>query len=115
MTTRLYHKDIYLPKLNIENKNFEPSYTFHAMQAAETDRYGIIELPAEMNLSEVEIFEIEVDEFGNLIKVVFRMPYNFQFDLCVAMLVNNCKVKTVWLNDKTDKHNTLDKSKYEIK
>lgn len=57
---------------------------------------------------------------GNITKIVTRLPNhkNTNQDICaVIMLEHNCyghkaKVKTIWLNERDDKHNTINKENY---
>jgi len=113
MKQGLYHKDLgNFPTLNVANVDVTPRYTLHAHNAAETDRYGIIELPATINLSKSTIIEIEVGAHETIEKVVARMDYDDEFDLCMAIIPDGLVVKTVWLNCKDDEHFTLDSSKY---
>lgn len=113
MKNRLYHSSLpNFPVLNIADKMVKLNPTCHAIEAAYNDRYGIIDIPEKINLSKVKIFEIEVDDIGNLIKVCIRMKYNDDYDLCMPILIKGLKIKTVWLNSVNDRHNTLDRSKY---
>ena len=86
-------------------------YSYHAIKASENDRYGKIQLPINLNVDSALLVEMEVAN-GVMVKGVYRVPYDNQCDLIIVMLVDG-KVKTVWLNYKSDKHHTLDKSKYQ--
>ena len=108
----LFHKEIgfpvQLPKF-ISISNLE--YSKHAKLAALTDRYGKINLPENLNTASSNVFELELDlETGAITKIAVRVPYNALYDL--TLVIRNYSVSTVWLNDKNDKHTTLDKSKY---
>lgn len=112
----LWHKDIRIPAEAYQQIKAQPvdvvlSYTFHALEASQTDRYGKIELPATINWSDAEVVEIEVVA-GKVFKVVARLHHDSKNDLVIVVLLNGYKVKTVWLNRKNDKHRTLDISKY---
>lgn len=67
-----------------------------------------------------EIFEVEKQ--GKYVeKFVIRMPYDLQKDVCIVLRVKidddtnyRCLLmQTVWLNNRDDKHYTLDETKYE--
>lgn len=111
MKNGLYHKDIYMPKLNVKDKDIELAYTYHAICASETDKYEKILLPSKINVSMGEMIEIEVNT-NKVIKLVVSMPYNSKYNLFLVILPDCSRVKTVWLNEINDKHMTLDRSKY---
>jgi hypothetical protein len=112
MKDGLYHKDIFLPVKKRETGTVKLTYTKHALEAASDDRYGVIEdLPVVLEFSKVDLIELEVSN-GKPVKGVFRQPMDQDNDLVIVVLFNNNLVKTVWLNQRTDKHFTLDKSKY---
>lgn len=113
MKQGLYHKDLEnFPTLNVADKNVKPRYTIHAFDSAENDRYGVILLPATINLSKAVIFEIEIGKNDTIEKVCIRMSYNKDYDLCMAIIPDGLVVKTVWLNSVEDSHRTLDTGKY---
>lgn len=60
-----------------------------------------------------EIFEVKVED-KDVVKFVSRCDYNEKSDICIVILLkeNGMLIKTCWLNDKTDKHKTLDMTKY---
>jgi len=110
---KLYHRDIYMPKLTLKDETIRIGYTVHAQDEAINDRYvDYIEMPSEINLSKVDIFEIGIIE-GKIAKIVFRMEYNEEYDLCMVLMTHNLKIKTLWLNSVDDKHKTLNHDKYE--
>ena len=111
MKNGLYHKDIYMPKLNVADQDIELDYTYHAIYASETDKYEKILLPSKVNVSKGEIIEIEIVD-NKLIKLVVGIPYDLKYNLFLVILPNCARVKTVWLNEINDKHMTLDRSKY---
>lgn len=107
----LYHKDIYLPKIAFRSIDIVLNYTYHAIEAADNDRYGQIELPETINFSLMEVVEMEFVD-GKLYKAVVRTHHDQKHDLALVVLIDGFRVKTVWLNRKDDKHQTLDHSKY---
>ena len=110
----LYHKDLGFPKSLIFKSEYDISlnYTQHANSAANSDRYGKIKLPNTIKFSKSEI--IEVESFDNIFldKIVVRINYNQEYDLCLVIIPGSNLVKTVWLNFNKDNHKTLDKNKY---
>lgn len=109
----LYHKDIYIPK-QIQSIPFQKvslRFSNHAILGAKSDRYGQIELWDCICFSGNDIIEAEVIE-NRLIKIVVRVFYNNRFDVCYVICPENLIVKTVWLNDRSDCHSTLNRSKY---
>ena len=115
---RLYHKDIGLPALVVDQiramGDLHLSYSTHAMQACLNDRYGVISRPPMIvNPHALGAVEVEVRD-GIVVKVVVRLSYDDIFDLVMAIAVDQGRavVKTVWLNHRNDLHRTLDHSKY---
>ncbi len=108
----LYHFSIGFPKDVVKVSGiFKLIYSYHAIKASENDRYGKIQLPTILDVDSALLVEMEVVD-GVMVKGVYRVPYDHQCDLIIVMLVDG-KVKTVWLNYNSDKHCTLDKSKYQ--
>lgn len=108
----LFHYKLGLPK--IINTNFgimELTYGYHALKESTQDRYGLINLPKSIDTSKAKVIEIEADN-RYAKKVLYRIPYNEKLDLMLAIIPYKKFVKTVWINEKTDNHLTLDKSKY---
>lgn len=96
---------------NIPSKTFNPKYSSHAVEASGNDRYGKINLPSTVTFSGKDIFEIEIEN-GRAIKFGIRVNYNEQYDLVLIVKEDSGIVKTVWLNDKSDNHQTLNKKRY---
>lgn len=116
--SKLYHRDIFLPAkaVDIATGVYVLMLTNHAMSACRNDRYGDIVPPKHLQVNKGNIIELEVNDYGNPIKVVCRLPYDNRNDICiVAAMERNClsvRCKTLWLNRKDDTHRTLDRSKY---
>lgn len=111
----LYHRDLGFPK-NLKlpiGQTFLLSYSYHATEAARQDRYGAISLPKHLVIKKEEIVEVEIEK-SVAVKLVMRVHFSETLDLCLAILIQDQKVKTVWLNKKEDVHKTLNKNKYEI-
>ncbi len=120
-TIMLYHKDVFLPRKirnAVPSKVVKPTYTQHAIRAANTDRYGKLPLPDAIDLSKATLIEVEKYNAG-IVKIVVRVNISEKIDLCLAIIPanvidgGNCwMVKTVWANETGDCHNTLDSSRY---
>ncbi len=110
---KLYHKDIGFPDFNIKKATLKVQYTRHALRAARNDRYGDITLPKTVKLTMDNIVEIGLVG-QSITKVVTRQKHCNRFDLVVVLSTPSLRVRTVWLNEISDKHNSLDKSKYEV-
>jgi hypothetical protein len=116
--SQLYHRDIGLPAAveSLFGHTFKFRFTRHSLQACLSDRYGKITPPASLKIEPGQIVEAESDGAA-VYKVVVRVPHKEGFDICIAFLPNlggESLVKTCWLNRTTDKHATLDKSKYAV-
>ena len=107
----LYHKEIRLPKISFRDIEVVLNYSYHAIEAAESDRFGKVELPYSINFNRVELVEVEIHK-GRVNKLVVRKHHDSLNDLVLVVLVDTLKVKTVWLNRKNDNHRTLDARKY---
>jgi len=108
----LYHFEIGFPKGLITKFGvIEVTYKRHALNAAETDRYGRIDLPRTINTDTAKAIEVEVIN-RQVVKIVYRTKYNDDFDL-ILVLSRDASVRTVWLNSVNDKHKTLDRNKYD--
>lgn len=119
--TRLYHRELgipewakrqiaALPKLNL-------GYSQHAKRACLDDRFGAILNPLLVYFPVLDhVVEVETVQ-SQVIKFVVRVPYDAVRDLILAICVdkvapNHGFVKTLWSNMRSDKHSTLDASKY---
>lgn len=114
----LYHKDVFLPSSvrALPARAYSPSITRHATEAALSDRYGKITIPASLTFSGREVVECEICE-GSVRKLVVRLPYDGARDAVYVIGFDSgkCFLKSVWLNLSNDCHCTLDRSRYETK
>jgi len=110
MKTKLYHYQVYMPKLKLPDiMNLSPSN--HAIEASHTDRYGFIELPKTIKGRDCKLIELET--VNNVpTKLVVRLSYSSRLDL-VLVLRHGGLIVTCWLNEKDDRHGTLDRSRYD--
>jgi hypothetical protein len=90
------------------------TYSQHALQEADSDRYGRIALPTKFDAraTNAKLIEVEFDDRKRrVVKQVWRQSLDAQRDL-VLVITYDGYVKTVWVNLKSDAHRTLDGSKY---
>lgn len=120
--TGLYHASVGFPKKWIDYlpRGFSPrnvylKYGSHAREEAMKDRYGDITLPRAISFTEggLKIIEMEI-QGQSVTKLVVRMSYDADKDITIVFNPADGFVRTVWLNEKTDTHKTLDKSKYRV-
>jgi hypothetical protein len=110
---RLYHFELSIPRpYRIPCFQGELTYSGHAQREARSDRYGLIELPARLEPKNAQLIEVETVD-GVVVKQLWRQRLDDRRDLVMAV-TNEGTVKTVWVNLRSDKHRTLDASKYEF-
>lgn len=111
--TFLFHKDVFMPA-SARSPVFEGKlrYSHHAISASQTDRFGDITLPAMFSVANAELIESELSDDGAIVlKQVWRQPLDDKRDLVLA-ITRDGRVKTVWINLRSDKHRTLQAGKY---
>lgn len=110
----LYHKDLGFPNtLVMPSGVMFLEYSNHALRASKNDRYtDSIHLPKAVTIDFSKIVEVETPDNINVTKIVLRIKYSTQCDLCLVILPETFVVKTVWLNRNDDTHFTLDVTKY---
>lgn len=91
-------------------------YSHHARRAANDDRYGAIELPEFLDSRFAMLIEAEAENGPNgpnslVVKQVWRIRLDDRRDLVLAIQRDGL-VRTVWINLKSDTHNTLNRKKY---
>lgn len=107
----LYHCEVGFPRwFKAPTNTIRPRYGNHARFEAKVDLYGHIDLPKTLDLSKMKVIEIGVED-GRVAKILFRGPLDSTRDLCIVIQSDGV-VRTVWVNLKTDKHRTLDRTKY---
>lgn len=109
----LYHKEVGIPAINLPKGKYRLDYGSHARQEATQDRFGEIELPEFLDADSAEVIEVEVER-GIVQKILYRFKLDGQRDVCMPVIPRTGAmfVKTVWVNLRSDKHKTLDRSKY---
>lgn len=118
MSNQLYHKDIHLP-VHLVNQFLGKSYRLklsgHAIRSCLNDRYGRITAPRVVdNIRLDEIIEAEV-EHGKTVKILVRRKHCERFDMLIALMPfgdGTGLARTMWLNDRTDRHGTLQRHRY---
>ena len=108
----LYHKDVYLPYAMTHpysNLRLCLIYTKHAKKEAKDEG---IKLPLTTTLNDTQIIEMGIEN-GKVKKIVYRLTYDDKRDILLAFAIPSWCVKTVWLNDVSDDHTALDRTKYE--
>lgn len=116
MTTEtLYHAEIGLPaNFQAPRHVIRPRYSRHAVEAAQSDRLGTVELPATIALREAKVIEVGVAN-GRVSKILFRVSYNDTLDLCFVVIPGGSWFcKTIWLQEKSDLHKTLRRERYAV-
>lgn len=109
---RLYHADIGLPAgFRAPQDRVRLEWTRHA-DAERTDRYGDIPRVATLPLSMFKVVEVGVE--GNRVaKLVVRGHLDKSRDAVFVLIPGKTyRVKTVWINLRSDSHSTLDRSRY---
>jgi len=117
-----YHKDVYIPIIdkvkleafNVELNSLKWRYTSHCI---DNIKYRIIRLEEILNfikdliLDYKDIFEYSTLSNGDIYKACYRLPYTENID--VILIISDIKsIITVYINEKVDKHITLNKSLY---
>jgi hypothetical protein len=117
----LYHTKLGLPKtLKLPKNRKKVVFTRHAKDAAKNDRYGsfshYLPLHTHFDPNCGELVEVESHDKITPTKLVYRLPLgpNSDKDLVLALApYDDCYVaKTVWLNEVSDRHTTLNMKRY---
>ncbi len=116
---KLYHKDIYIPPNLLPNiyGTYYLSFSKHAKDSCITDRYGYIFPPTSVEVDIDNLLEVETAPNTQIInKIVIRQPYKETLDLSLVFIPEGKLgfVKTLWLNEKSDSHFTLDPAPYSL-
>ena len=106
-----YHADIFMPEwFRLPLGLFRLKFTSHARQEARKDG---VTLPVYLNTATARLFEM-IEEKGRAVKLAFRIDYTNTLDLCVVVAIDEYPwvVVTCWVNKKSDRHATLNRSNY---
>jgi hypothetical protein len=110
----LYHSELGIPEnilKQLPKGLVVLTYSRHAKDSLYNDHYGIIPEYEFVDTRYAKVIEVEVEN-SKPIKVVYRVSYQDDLDVCLAVALERGVVKTSWFNNKNDLHTTLDKSKY---
>ena len=124
----LYHEEIYIPEeyisqvLNHQKTLKKIHFSRHLREHLNNPDYKhdiestkLLQCLKRVINNPVSPFEVEIDN-RTVIKYVIRTSYDSDRDVSIAILVKDYygipMIKTAWLNKKSDKHYTLDVSKY---
>lgn len=112
MPSKLYHKEIWMPPSirALHGVTMALNFTVHAQKAAEEDRYGLIKIPSHITFDGSDVVEAEENE-GKVTKLVIRLPYDISRDV-IYVVTSDRTLKTVWTNQKSDVHASLNRSRY---
>lgn len=119
--TKLYHADVFMP-WKLQNtaeciKFNRLTWSRHAQLELLNDKYGLPpaeKIPKTFDGRFWTVVELEATP-DRIVKYVFRTPVDTTRSLVVVLRpvsANEAVVVTAWTNLNTDKHNSLDRSKY---
>lgn len=124
--SRLYHKKVFwcadfdLQARALFNKNYSLHLFEHLLYS--TDKHGMTMRELDRIIDELMekkrnfyLYEVATTMQNEVFKAVVRTSYDLDRDISIVFAISKDGkyiVKTAWLNNKNDTHNTLDKSKY---
>jgi len=114
---KIYHKDVYWPDYVVKSLpvgSFRVTYSLHALNEANADKYGIIQEINRLDLKG-ECFIEAYFEDNRPIKFLYRHNLDNEVDTCLVLKIENGEIFiiTQWLNKSNDKHESLNKGKYQ--
>ena len=123
---RLYHKKVYWHKSFdvLAKELFNKNYSLHLFEYLlySTDKHDMTMRELDRIIDELIdnkkcyfLYEVETRAKDEIIKCAIRTSYDLDRDISIVFAVSKDGkniLKTALLNNKRDKHNTLDKSKY---
>lgn len=107
----LYHYQVGFPPHIKFGEIYGLRASAHAMREAHGDRYGSFVIPTYFRPSDWRIVEIETQD-GLLHKIVARRPLDDDRDIVMVILPREKVIKTVWINERKDRHKTLNRQRY---
>lgn len=133
MSETLYHPEVFIPQwFEMPTERVHLVYTKHALYACNNDRYGAIPVFLTIPLDKFELVELgvkdsKVNQLGipakrEVSKIVVRGHFDDTRDITFALIPNQgirdgkpvYRVKTVWFNLNSDKHKSLNRSRYAV-
>lgn len=112
--SRLFHYLTGLPKSFRAHDIYGLRPSPHAINESNSDKYGCFALPNYVKISEWKVIELEQNDEGQIVKWVIRKVLDNERDIVLVIIPNQKVIKTVWINVRSDKHKTLDKSRYSV-
>lgn len=112
----LYHREVGFPAcVELPKGKFSLEWSEHAQQQCVMDINGAIKVTPTIILDPYRIFEVQLSQDQKIEKFAYRTRYNGRCDITYVFIPQgeNLFIKTVWLNRRSDKHFTLDVSKYD--
>lgn len=108
-----YHIAKGLPDIPLPDGLFPLTYSKHALERALAKNIWPHRLPAYLDTRLCDLVDIEVTD-GRLTAVAYRLRWTVRKDLVLACSVDEMPwlVRTVYTNNKHDRHPTLDLSPY---
>lgn len=114
MNALMFHKDVFIPDFaKVPLHEGALRYSRHACNVTVSNgQLEDIPLPPTFVASNATLVEVELNPTtGEVEKQVWRQPLDDKRDMCFPMLRGGF-VKTVWINDRTDQHATLQRQRY---
>lgn len=124
--SKLYHKKVYwcanfdTQARALFNKNYSLHLFEHLLYSK--DKHGMTMRELDRIIDELIdnkrcyfLYEVETKGKDDIVKCVLRTSYDLDKDISIVFAIskdNKNIVKTAWLNNKNDRHFTLDRSKY---
>jgi hypothetical protein len=111
----LYHKDIGFPaSLRIPEGIVNLWYSGHAKDRIVGKYKGQLILPTFIKITKNNTVEVSTENNIVVNKLLVRTDYDNKKDICVVLNPDTGKVITLWINYKNDKHESLNRTKYDI-
>lgn len=122
---RNYHIEVYWEDKftrrikNILSNDYKLNFSKHTINQQNSTKkrnYNVHKITNEL-IRNGKIIEVTFDETGFFVKTLVRITdIDIDNDWCVVIQPNNAEktffIKTIWINQKSDPHYTLDKDKY---
>lgn len=108
----LFHRDLHKWVKDINLGTVTLDWSLHAREQAQSRS-----IPTIWSIGLTKVIECEKNDQGEYTKLLIRKscPGKVGLDICIVvrpLSVGEWRVVTVWLNRSSDKHITLDRSKY---
>jgi hypothetical protein len=108
--SKMYHKDVFFPTFLLGDLNiYRPMSVIPTRHALESATARGFRAPRTIPVGAV-VIEVEVGSHGSVDKLVYRFGWSHTHDM--VAVVRGDRLITCWLNERNDKHSTLDRNKY---